>query len=313
MALITSNMMVLEGIPFKEGEFMTPNDFNGWATHVLENKYIHLETLAASARIVRFGATGKANIFADLGNHSDATPYGDFFYRGGHRFWHAPEAFPRTYMPDNEGATLTEIPGGVRIDQPAETWTHIAKSMEIRLNPDRPQVIVQHELRNDGAWPVEIAPWGVTMFRQGGVGIFPQPQGNTDSSGLLPNRQISIWPYTRIDDPRIKLRNDCILIYANPSLPAIKIGYFNPHGWQAYWLEGQLFVKRFDASAGANYPDGGCNTESYCNNEFFELESVGILAKLDPGSTIFHHETWELYDSLDQPFIPEEIKELLKK
>jgi hypothetical protein len=292
---------------------MTTNDFNGWPTHVLENKFLHLETLAASARIVRLIPTGNKNLFVDLGNDTMPTSYGDFYLRGGHRFWHAPEAMPRTYLPDTDGANLSEIPGGVRIDAPIEIWTHVTKSMEIRLNPDRPQVMVRHEMRNDGAWPVELAPWAITMMRQGGVGIFPQPQGNVDSAGLLPNRQITIWPYTRIDDPRLLLRDDCILVKAVPSLPPIKIGYFNPHGWQAYWIDGLLFVKRFDAAPDANYPDGGCNTETYCNDKFIELESLGPLTKLAPGATIIHNETWEIYDSLDQPFIPTPIVDLLTR
>lgn len=292
---------------------MNSSNFNSQPTYMLENKFMRVETLTTSARIVRFIPTGRPNLFADLGKETLPTSYGDFFLQGGHRFWHAPEAMPRTYMPDNEGATLSEIPGGVRIDQPAETWTHIAKSIEIRLNSERPQIIVRHEMRNDGAWPVELATWAITMLRQGGVGIFPQTQGNVDSAGLLANRHISIWPYTQIDDPRLVLRDDCILVKANPSLPPMKIGYFNPHGWQAYWIDGLLFVKRFESILGANYPDGGCNTETYCNHKFIELESLGPLTKLEPGATLVHNETWELYESLEQSFIPAKIIDLLAK
>ena len=226
--------------------------------------------------------------------------------------WHSPEAMPRTYLPDVPGVTVTDIPGGVRIDQPAEPWTHIAKSIEIRMVPGRPQVIVQHELKNEGAWAVELSPWALTMMRLGGVAILPQPVGNSDSAGLLANRQISIWPYTRLDDPRLVLRDDCIFIKGDKSASTksspIKVGYFNPHGWIAYWIDGVLFVKRFDPITGVNHPDGGCNTESYCNHKFLELETLGQLEMLQPESTVSHTETWELYSSLDQPFIPDAIK-----
>lgn len=292
---------------------MSQTEFNGWPTRVLENKFVSLEYLAASPRIVRFNPSGKPNLFADLGNEALSTIYGDFYFHGGHRLWHSPESMPRTYIPDNDGASVSEIPGGVRIDQPAEAWTHIAKSIEIRLNPERPQVILRHELRNDGPWEVELAPWALSMLRLGGVAIFPQPVGNTDPAGLLANRQISIWPYTKINDPRLIWRDDCILIHATPSLPPIKIGYFNPHGWQAYWIDGILFVKRFDPLPGATFPDGGCNAESYCNHKFIELETLGALEKLAPGATVIHNETWEVYDSLDQPFIPAEVIAFLSK
>jgi hypothetical protein len=290
---------------------MTPNHFNNQPVHTLDNGHVRVDILASTARIVRLIPAGKSNLFVDLGDMSQATAYGEYYFRGGHRLWHSPEAMPRSYLPDHDSATISEIPGGVRIDQAAEPWTQIAKSMEVRLNPNRPQVIVRHELRNDGPWPVELAPWAITMLRQGGVAIFPQPVGNVDSAGLLPNRQITIWPYTRLADPRLMLRDDCILVKAQPSLPPLKIGYFNPHGWQAYWIEGMLFVKRFDTAADATYPDGGCNTESYCNDKFIELESLGSLVKFASGATIVHNETWELYDAPDLPFIPAEVIKIL--
>ena len=287
-------------------------DFHGERTRVLENQFVQLEYLASSARIVRFSAMGKTNLFADMGVTALQTEYGTFYFRGGHRLWHSPEAMPRTYIPDNEGAAVTEIPNGVRIDMPAEAWTHIAKSIEIRLNPNQPQILLLHELRNDGAWAVEFAPWTLTMFRLGGVGIFPQPAGNVDSAGLLPNRQLTLWPYASLDDPRLKLRDDFVLVRADPKLPPFKFGYFNRHSWAGYWLDGIFFVKRFDVSKGTKaYPDGGCNVESYCNDQFIELETLGPLTKLEPGESVFHTETWEVYTELVSDLIPPEIQKII--
>ncbi|HET9914283.1 MAG TPA: hypothetical protein VFQ13_20485 [Anaerolineales bacterium] len=286
-------------------------DFHGEPTRLLENQFLQLEYLANSARIVRFSLKEKDNLFAELEKEPVQTPYGKFHFRGGHRLWHAPEAMPRTYIPDNEGAMIGEIPNGVRIEMPAEAWTHIAKSIEIRINPDRPQVIVQHELRNAGAWAVEFAPWALTMLRPGGVAIFPQPVGNTDEAGLLSNRQLIVWPYTKLGDPRLHLRDDFVLVHATPSLPPIKFGYFNPHGWMAYWLDGVLFVKRFDVQTNMPHADHGCNAESYCNDEFIELETLGPLLKLEPGQFVSHTETWELYTTLVPDLIPPEIQKAI--
>jgi hypothetical protein len=151
------------------------------------------------------------------------------------------------------------------------------------------------------------------MLRPGGTAIFPQPVGNTDEAGLLSNRGLILWPYAQTHDPRFMLRDDCILIHAAPSLPPFKFGYFNPHGWCAYWLDGVLFVKRHEAQKDATYPDHGCNTESYCNDKFIELESLGPLGKVEPGQTVIHTELWELYDTLNVPLIPDEIRALIQK
>ena len=289
------------------------SDFHGRPTGILENQYVRLEYLTNSARIVRFEPAGKPNLFADLGTFSAQTAYGEFFFHGGHRLWHAPEAMPRSYIPDNEGGVVSPLPNGVLIEMPPEPWTQIAKSIEIQLNPHQPQVIVRHELRNEGAWAVELAPWALTMLRLGGVAIFPQPQGNADDAGLLSNRHLSIWPYTHINDPRLVLGDDFVLIHAMASLPPIKLGYFNPHGWIGYWLDGVLFIKRFDAQASASYPDNGCNTESYCNDKFIELESLGPLASLSPGQTAVHTELWEVIEGLDTPLIPEQIQKSIAR
>lgn len=298
-----------ETVRLHQGEDM--NNFQGEPTRVLENQHVSLEFLANSARIVRFSPQGKNNLFVEMKRLPVSTPYGDFYFRGGHRLWHSPENMPRTYMPDNEGASIADVPNGVRIEMPPEPWTHIVKIIEIALNPERPQVIVRHELRNEGAWTVELAPWALTMFRQGGIAIFPQPVGNSDEAGLLSNRRFSIWPYTQINDARMLLRDDFIIVQATPSLPPLKFGYFNPHGWMGYWLNGNLFTKRFDAQEDAEYPDHGCNVESYCNDQFIELESLGKLTQLASGQTVQHNELWEVYDSLDVPFIPVEIQRLI--
>ncbi|MCX6033686.1 MAG: hypothetical protein NTV38_01710, partial [Chloroflexi bacterium] len=73
------------------------SDFQGLPTRILRNDLVHLEYLVgAEPRIVRLSAFGKENLFADIPN-SVTTPYGDFFFRGGHRLWHAPEEMPRSY------------------------------------------------------------------------------------------------------------------------------------------------------------------------------------------------------------------------
>lgn len=288
-------------------------DFHSEPTRILENQFLQLEYLANSARVVRFSLKGRPNLFADLGLSPLETPYGKFYFRGGHRLWHSPEAMPRTYIPDNEGGMVSELSNGVRIEMPAEPWTNIAKAIEIQLSSERPQVILRHELRNDGAWAVEFAPWALTMLRLGGVAILPQPRESVDEAGLLANRRLMLWSYTRIDEPRLILRDDFLLIHATPSLPPLKIGYFNPHGWMAYWLDGTLFVKRHDPGAGLRYPDDGCNAESYCNDKFIELESLGSLERTAPGQIVVHTEMWEIYENLDVSFLPDELKDLITK
>ncbi len=288
------------------------SDFQGLPTRTLNNSLVSLEYLAnAGPRIVRLSAFGEDNLFADIPAKVN-TPYGDFFFRGGHRLWFAPETLPLTYIPDNDGVTVEELSNGVRLNGTTQIETGITKAIEIHLLVDQAMVKIKHILQNDSLSQVELAPWALTMFRLGGTVILPQPVGNADQDGLVNNRILALWPYTQINDPRLVLRDDYILIHATSNPSPFKIGYYNPHGWLAYWLNGILFRKTFDISSGAAYPDGGCNAESYCNDQFVELESLGSLVKLNPGEEAFLTETWELFPGLDVPFLSDEICETLK-
>jgi hypothetical protein len=288
------------------------SDYYGFPIGILENDYIRLEYLTtAGPRIVRFSTQGGVNLLAELPDIFVETTRGPFYFRGGHRLWRSPELMPDTYLPDNDGLIEERLDDGVRLTQHAEA--EISKSVEIRLSPVRASVTLTHQLCNTGSKSVLLSPWAITMFRLGGTAILPQAVGNADPHGLLSNRILALWPYTRINDPRLVLRDDCILIHANPDLPPVKIGYYNPHGWLAYWLDGLLFRKTFDVHPEKKYPDGGCNAESFCNNRFVELESLGPLTMLESGSCTSLTETWELHETLNVPFIPAEILEEINK
>jgi hypothetical protein len=261
---------------------------------ILENDFLQIEYSTSSLRITGLFLKGKPNLLADLGNFPPIpTPYGDFHFQGGHRLWHSPEAMPRTYIPDTGGLTITDLRNGVVLEAQSEPGTGISKRIEIRLVADQPSATLTHTLTNHGLWPVELAPWAITQFRLGGIVVLPMPVGNSDPAGLLHNRQFSLWPYAHITDPRLKLDDRFILFKAEAILPPFKIGYFNSPGWLAYWLDGVLFRKTFDVHVGLPHP------EMYCDNQFVELESLAPLKTLNPGASVHHVETWDMYYELD--------------
>jgi hypothetical protein len=284
------------------------SDFYGLPTGILENKNIRLEYLiSCGPRIVRFSGISGLNLLAEVPEFNVQTTRGVYNFRGGHRLWCSPEIMPDTYSPDNEGLVVEKSEKGVRLRQNTETG--IAKDLEIQLSPDGAAVTLIHQISNSGSVSVKLSPWAITMFRLGGTAILPQPVGNSDPQGLLNNRVMAFWPYTHINDHRLLLRDDFILIKAKPGLPPVKIGYFNPMGWMAYLLGGTLFRKTFEVNRGENFPDGGCNAEVFSSDKFVELESLGPLKILEPGSGTSLVERWELFNSLNVQFIPPEIRE----
>lgn len=293
------------------------NDFYGMRTGFLESRYLRIEYLTeAGPRFVRLFLSGsEENLLAELPNLTVDTSYGPYHFYGGHRLWHSPEAMPRTYIPDNQGLVVEVLASGVRLTQPVEAGTGIQKTVEILLSAERAELTLHHTLSNQGLWPVELSAWAITQLALGGKVILPQKQGAVDPHGLLPNRQLVLWPYTLWHDPRLRLGEEAILvdtaIKATPANQALKVGYRNPYEWIAYWRKGVLFVKKIVPIDGGTYPDGGCNIECYCNDKFVELESLGPVTRLEPGSHLVHTEVWELYTSLDVNFMRDEVRCLL--
>lgn len=286
-------------------------DFYGRPTRSLGNDHLRLEYLAhGGPRIVRLMlGDSPENLLVELPQLSWQTPHGEFFIGGGHRLWHAPEAFPRTYMPDNEGLAVLATPDGLRLMMPADP-AGIAKSLIIRLDPTRAALTLEHTIENHGYWPITLAPWAITMLPPGGVAILPQPPGGSQTENLLPNRHMALWAYTRWDDPRLQLFDDYILIQGQPIMPPIKLGYFNRQGWLGYLRNGVLFRKRFTPLEDQPHPDGGCNSECFGHELFVEVETLGPLQTLDPGQATSHSEHWDV-QRLDVPSTIEGVRQAL--
>jgi hypothetical protein len=287
-------------------------DFYGLETRVWQNEQVRLEFLAqAGPRIVRLSLAGSPdNLLAEAPEFTLPSAQGLYYIRGGHRLWHAPEIADRTYIPDDDSLTIEETSAGLRLIQPTERPTGIRKSIEIELNPDKPTVTLHHHLGNEGLWPVQLAPWAITQMRLGGVAVLPQQVGPLDAGGFLPNRQLALWPYSQLQDPRLRLGDDFILVETRPTAGPFKIGCLNRQGWLAYLWQDLLFVKRFRPQPDQPHADMGCNAEIYVNDQFLELESLAPLQMIEPGETATHTEIWELYGGMPQE---QPIKELLAK
>lgn len=270
-------------------------DFQGMPTQTLANNYLHVDYLAtAGPRLVRLFSAGNAlNLLADAAGIAWETPYGPYHLYGGHRLWHAPEAFPRSYLPDNEGLRCDPLPDGVRLSAPAETGSGIAKAMELRLESERAVLHITHSLHNTGLWPVKLAPWAITQVALGGMAILPLTA--PAPSSYLPNRSLNFWPYTRLHDPRLHLEDDLALVEGTAHDFVFKMGYLNHAGWMGYWLEDVLLIKRWRPQPGLSHVDQQSNCEVFVWNRFLELETLGPLTRLEPGAIVTHQETWELY------------------
>lgn len=274
--------------------------YGGWE-HCIRVSNGHLELVATTEvgpRIVDFRPVDGENVFFQDENVLGTTESTEWEVYGGHRLWHSPEAHPRTYQPDNDPVEYELTDRGCRLVQPVEAETHIQKAIEIEMVPYEPVVEVTHELTNEGRWPVELAPWAISVCEPEGTAVIPFPDG--DPNELLPDRSLVFWPSTDPSDDRLVYVDDHVLVDHDDG-PELKIGANAFDGWTAYVLDGTAFVKTFEHDPTATYPDRGASVEVFTIDALLELETLGPLVELDPGESTTHTERWHLFEDVEQP------------
>lgn len=267
----------------------------------LANEEIELlVTTEIGPRVIRLGFDGQENEFAELDVKMDL-PGGDYWnLYGGHRLWHSPESNPRSYAPDNSPIEARREGSTLRLTSPPEAMTGIQKEMEIALDQRRNHVTVLHRLRNTSVWPVELAPWALSVMAPGGKALVPLSDEGVDPDRLLPNSALTLWPYTNMADPCVRWGRKYITVCQGPTtFERWKIGLHNTLGWAAYWRHGHLFLKQYLHCPGAEYPDFGSSTEVFTCPEMLELETLGPLKLLDPDEATEHIEEWQLFRDVD--------------
>ena len=239
----------------------------------------------------------KANQFVQLPATPMKQPANGFTLYGGHRLWHSPEACPLCYEPDNAPVKVTEYESGVEFAGAADPTTGIAKKMLVEPLTNG-LFCITHTIENCGAWPVELAPWALSMMAPGGMAVIPQGRDD-EGYPYAPDRKLAVWAYSDLKDPRLDLGHDFILLKQDVKAKTnFKIGLNDECGWIAYVTGGTAFVKYFDYDCDGEYPDGGCSIESYTCSKFTEIETLGTLQELDPGECAQHVEYWQGIDGL---------------
>jgi len=245
-------------------------------------------TTAAGPRVL--GLVGRGgNLLAVLPDAGLERPGGEgFSFIGGHRLWVAPEVPEVTYEPDGRACAVDEVDGGARLEAPPD-GAGLIKAIEVRSSTNG--WIVDHIIRNASDLEMTIAPWAITQLRLGGEVHLPLGARGT---GHQADRSLVLWPYTNLDDPRLRFERDTVLIRAEPGERPLKLGAAPSDAWVTYATGDEVFEKRIRLDASGTYSDRGAAVQVYLCDDFCELETVGPLRALRPGGRLEHRERWTL-------------------
>lgn len=273
-------------------------EYKGWANcYRVSNGEVELIVTAdVGPRIIRFAFVGGQNLFKEYPEQLGKKGEEKFQLRGGDRVWKAPEDPIATWAPDNVPVEIKTTASGLIAREPVEPLTKLQKEIEVSMAASGPNVTVTHRITNRSLFPLEFAPWALTMMAQGGMAVTGFPPRGKHPINLEATNPLVMWAYTNLSDPRWKFTSKFLMLRQDPNnSDAQKLGMFNPDTWAAYLLNGEAFVKRIKADPAKTYTDFGCSFETFTNNEFLEIETLGPVTKVQPEQTVEHAEHWGLF------------------
>ena len=240
-------------------------------------------------RIAHFSFCGKENVFYE--HPADSTIFTTnegWRIRGGHRMWLAPESL-KVYFPDNAPIDYSIENDTILITQPKDPWLNVIKSIQIRLDDARLELL--HKVKNVGESPLTCSIWAISVMAPGGKETisFERRDG-----GMDPWHHISMWDYTNLGDPRARYTRDSIEICHLPIEEKYKIGVGHPYGPIRYENKNTVFLKRYPIQLGECYPDGNVSFETYFSKQMAEIESLSPLRTLSPKEEMEHQEVLDL-------------------
>jgi hypothetical protein len=276
-------------------------EYKGWPNcYRVGNGEIELiVTGDVGPRVIRFGFVGAQNLFKEFPEQLGRSGEEKFQLRGGDRVWKAPEDPVATWAPDNVPVTVRLTSTGLVATAPVEPLTSLQKEIEISMAPSGTAVNVIHRITNRSLFTLEFAPWALTMMVPGGTAVTGFPPRGKHPANLEATNPLVMWAYTNLADSRWRFTRKYLMLRQDPKNgEPQKLGMFNPDTWAAYVLGDEVFVKRTTSDRTKTYPDFGCSFETFTNNDFLEIETLGPIAKIAPGQTVEHIEHWSLYRNL---------------
>ncbi len=300
-------------------------DFHGWPnTYRLSNGIVEARIVTdIGPRIMDFRPVGDANLLYVRQSEAGKRDESEWTFRGGWRLWIAPERKETTYALDNSPCQAEVVDDStLRVTGPPQPAAGIQKQIEVMLPADQARLRVKSRIKNISDRPLTYAAWSLPVLRPGGRAFVPLDVGPLTAFDAT--RRLILWSYTEFADPRYRFGDRLIQIDHSKVKPApaarsgrrddeSKIGVDTAQGWEAYLLDGTLFLKRFPHDPKGQYPDGGATIEVYSSHEFLELEHLGPLTRFAPGEEIVFSEDWWVFTGVQVPATEGEALETLRR
>ena len=276
---------------------ITRRQHAGWTDAIwLDNGTVEAVVVPSVGRVMQFRLKGGEDVLWEnpvtLGGKMAAKPWDTAGSFGGDKTWPAPQSqwnWPPPDVFDASPLTVEFVDQTVVLKSPVSPRYGIETERRIELGATGAVMTIETTYFKKVGEPVEVGVWVITQAAEPVAAFLPIPPGSKFQNGLT----------TEWGNPAkmegVKMGDELISITRLPSAPR-KIGN---DASSIVWV-GKKTVLRIDSPriADANYPDDGCSSEIYTNNDpakYIEMETVGPLKKMRVGDQLSATNTYRLF------------------
>ena len=192
---------------------------------------------------------------------------------------------------EDEPIVYSILPEGIRFVPPYE---NLQTSIEITLSENTNNLMILHSVKNLSYEKKNLAICASTSFL-GKNGILVVPQ-NEEYSDIAPNRIISLWSYSKINDSRLSLFDKYLTFSPNSkNKSSFRLGTNNTPGWVAFLCNNTAFFKRFVHNSNAKYLDGESSLEFFSTENVLTVETLSPIFEIGKNEIARHAENWSIF------------------
>jgi hypothetical protein len=233
---------------------------------------------AAGARVATL-SLGGADLIVPVPAANDPTTYGSVFWTSPRSAW-TPQTWPPPVMIDSAMYTTAITGTHVVATGPADTSIGVSMAKDYSADATSGWIKIVYTINATKAQ--KAAPWEVSRVPRGGIVFFPL--GSSITAGPLTITQQSTTPKTVWFDDAAKTAT---------SPNGDKLYADGAGSWEAYVLNGNMFLKRFaDVPANAQ-PTGEGEIDVYPGAGFLEFEEQGPYTMIAAAGSLTFSVEWK--------------------
>ena len=272
----------------------------GWTNAVdLDNGAVKLVAVPGISRVVHFSCHEKPNVF-----YLDATVTGQLQYPdmnqtglykdfGGAKLWVAPQSQWKNHWGDwpphfalDSAACRVEKSAGITLYGPPDRTAGVRFTRSVSLQGSSAEIAVV--MTNVTDHPVTWGIWTITCIKPGGKVFLPF---SGDEVIRAAEQKQAVAP----ESCGWRRVGKTLMLEQTKGKDGAKVFSAGDAGWMGAIVERQALFITFAADSVAKIPSGETAAEVYSCANFVELEHVGRLETLRPGTQATLKERWHVF------------------